>query len=121
MKKTTTEKVNKLASWFNILSNPTRLNILNKIIEGVQCNCELGDSLSMSPNLISHHISILCDSGLINAERDTDDARWIYYSVDQDALKELKAQFFDFFDESRIQPCLSSCGPKLKSVKGSIQ
>lgn len=113
----TLEKVNKLAAWFTILSNPTRLRILNKIIEGVQCNCELGNSLSMAPNRISHHISILCNAGIIIAERDKDDARWIYYSVDQDVLKEIKIQFFDFFDESRIQPCLSSCGPKFMGDK----
>jgi len=111
------DKVNQLANWFNVFSDPTRLNILNKIIEGVQCNCELGASLSLSPNLISHHISILCDSGFVKAEKDKNDARWIYYSVDKDALNELKTDILDFFDETRIKPCLNSCGPKLKSVK----
>ncbi len=120
METITSEKVNNLASWFNVLSEPTRLNIVNKIIEGVQCNCELGDSLSLSPNLISHHISILCDSGIVKAERDKNDARWIYYSVDEEVLKELKTQIFDFFDETRIKPCLSSCGPKLKNVENDI-
>ncbi len=118
MKTMTSEKVNKLAAWLNVLSNSTRLRILNKIIEGVQCNCELGDSLSMAPNRISHHISILCDSGIIKAEKDKNDARWIYYSVDEDVLNEIRTQFINFLDENRIQPCLSSCGPKLKAYKG---
>lgn len=112
MGRITPEKVDKLAEWFNVLSNPTRLSIFNKIVEGVQCNCELGESLSMTPNRISHHIAILCDSGLVNAKRDNDDARWIYYSVNKDILEEIKTQIFDFLDETRIQPCLSSCGPK---------
>lgn len=117
MEKITSEKVNKLAAWFNILGSPARLSILNAIMEGIQCNCELGDSLSMSPNLISHHISILCGSGIINAERDKNDARWIYYSVDEEVMNVLKGYIDDFLDENRIKPCLSVCGPNPKREK----
>lgn len=35
-------------------------------MEGVQCNCELGDKQQMAPNLISHHLSKLRAVGLVN-------------------------------------------------------
>jgi DNA-binding transcriptional ArsR family regulator len=43
-----------LADRLKVLAEPKRLLILHMLIEGVQCNCELGDALKMPPNLISH-------------------------------------------------------------------
>jgi len=104
--------IQEFTQMLKVLGEPNRLMLLNKIIEGVQCNCELGKSLSLAPNLVSHHLSVLCDSGILQATRDRNDARWIYYSVNENVLHPVKRFFNDFFDESRIMPCLSSCGPK---------
>ena len=48
-----------LAQRFKALSDPKRLLILHTLMEGVQCNCELGEALQMPANLISHHLRIL--------------------------------------------------------------
>jgi ArsR family transcriptional regulator len=109
---TPTVDLHEFARLLKVLSEPNRLMLLNKIIEGVQCNCELGKSLSLAPNLVSHHLSVLCDSGLVRAERDQNDARWIYYSVNEPVVHALTQSFDRFFDVSRIMPCLSSCGPE---------
>ena len=69
-----------LADRLKALAEPKRLLILHLLMEGVQCNCELGDALEMAPNLISHHLSVLRKAGLVDVERDALDARWIYYS-----------------------------------------
>lgn len=101
-----------LAHWLKALSEPKRLLLLDQIIQGVQCNCELGDALSMAPNLISHHLSILREVGLVDVERDALDARWVYYSVNRAALERLNAAFGAFFDPNRIQPRRLTCGPQ---------
>ena len=72
-------------------------------MEGVQCNCELGDHLQIAPNLISHHLSVLRQAGLVDMERDNLDARWVYYSINRAALDELNTAFGAFFDPVRIQ------------------
>jgi ArsR family transcriptional regulator, arsenate/arsenite/antimonite-responsive transcriptional repressor len=100
-----------LAERLKVLAEPKRLLILELIIQGRQCNCELGDALQMAPNLISHHLSKLRKVGLVNAERDPLDSRWIYYSVNIIALDELNAAFGVFFDPKRIQPRHLTCGP----------
>ena len=102
-----------LASRLKVLAEPKRLLILEMIIQGMQCNCELGDALQMAPNLISHHLSKLRKVGLVNAERDPLDSRWIYYSVNITALDELNAAFGTFFDPKRIQPRRLTCGPSV--------
>ena len=109
--------IRKFAQILKILGEPNRLMLLNKIIEGVQCNCELGKSLSLAPNLVSHHLSVLCDSGLVLQKRDQNDARWIYYSINEKVMNQVNRYFKLFFDESRINPCLSSCGPKISKDK----
>lgn len=110
-----------LASRLKVLAEPKRLFILEMIIQGMQCNCELGDALQMAPNLISHHLSKLRKVGLINAERDPLDSRWVYYSVNQAALDELNETFGAFFDAERIQPRRLTCGPQVQVCASDVK
>ena len=106
-----------LADRLKILAEPKRLLILHLLTEGVQCNCELGDALQMAPNLISHHLSVLRQAGLVDVERDVVDARWIYYSINLAALNELTEMFGVFFDSDRIKPRRPTCGPQSSLVR----
>jgi ArsR family transcriptional regulator len=81
-------------------------------MEGVHCNCELGEALDMAPNLISHHMSILRDAGLVEVERDAVDARWIYFSINVPALEKMNYTYESFFDLDRIKPRRPNCGPQ---------
>ena len=106
-----------LADQLKVLAEPKRLRILNLLMEGVQCNCELGDALDMAPNLISHHLSVLRQAGLVDVTRDAVDARWLYYSINRAALEALNARFGGFFDVDRIQPRHPACGPQASFVR----
>ena len=101
-----------LADRLKVLAEPKRLLIVHLLMEGVRCNCELGDHLDMAPNLISHHLSVLRKAGLVDVERDVLDARWVYYSINQAALDELNEAFGLFFDLERIKPRRPTCGPQ---------
>lgn len=105
------EQIADLGRWLKVIGEPNRLLLLEKIIQGIQCNCELGDALQMAPNLISHHLAVLREAGLIETERDPIDGRWVYYSVNPKAMEELRSLFGGFFDTSRIQPRKLTCGP----------
>jgi ArsR family transcriptional regulator len=108
-------RIKTLSVWLKILSEPKRLAILDLLMQGVQCNCELGDVLDMAPNLISHHMNVLYEAGIVQAERDPSDARWVYYSIKREKLDEVTAVFRNFFDPERIQPRRPSCGPLVSS------
>lgn len=105
-----------LAGQLKVLAEPKRLRILHMLMEGVQCNCELGDALEMAPNLISHHLRVLREAGWVDVERDPDDARWIYYSLNDEALGALNRSIALFFDPSRIKPRRLTCGPQATAV-----
>jgi len=101
-----------LADRLKVLAEPRRLRIFNLLMDGVQCNCELGDALDMAPNLISHHLSVLRQAGLVEVTRDAVDARWIYYAINRATLQDLNAALGAFFDPARIQPRRPACGPQ---------
>ncbi len=106
-----------LADRLRVLAEPNRLLIFHFLMEGVQCNCELGSSLQMAPNLISHHLRVLREAGLVDVERDPQDARWIYYSINRQALHELNRAFGVFFDPERIKPRRLTCGPQGEFIR----
>src|SRR5512142_1256172 len=109
--------VRDLSPIMKVLSDPTRLTIFDLLMQGVQCNCELGARLKLPMNLISHHLKVLRDAGLVNARRDANDARWIYYSVDEPAVLQLRRHLDAFLDVARIQPRQPACGPRVVSEK----
>ena len=104
--------IQNLSQQLKVLASPKRLQIMNHLMEGVQCNCELGESLDLPLNLISHHMGILRKAGLVNIERDAVDGRWVYFSVNEPALQTLNEAFGQFFDIGRIRPRQPNCGPQ---------
>jgi ArsR family transcriptional regulator len=105
------------ADTLKTLSDPTRLAIFDLLMQGVQCNCEIADHLKLPMNLISHHLKTLRDAGLVDAERDAVDARWVYYLINPRALAQLRQQLAAFLNPQRIQPRLPTCGPHIIPVE----
>ncbi len=93
------------------LADPTRLAIINLLMGGVQCNCEISAALGLSLSLVSHHLRILRKAGLVSSERDPFDARWSYYQVVPAALEALQADLAALLNPARIQPRQPGCGP----------
>ena len=107
------QRTDDLVPLIKALADPTRLRIFAVLMEGVQCNCEIAERLGLSLSLISHHLSILRRVGLVESERDREDARWIYYAVQQDALRSLRESLMALLDPARIQPRQPLCGPRI--------
>ncbi|MEF3279342.1 MAG: metalloregulator ArsR/SmtB family transcription factor [Elusimicrobiota bacterium] len=61
-----------------LISNTTRLRILNLLKEREVCNCELKEVLKISQPAVSKHIKKLKNFGLINKR---EDGWWSYYSI----------------------------------------
>ena len=99
------------AAIFKALSDPNRLRIFAELMAGDSCNCELKDNLSLAPNLLSHHLKVLENAGLVNSRRDVIDGRWIYYAVDRKTTGHWHRWLNTFFDPERIQE-RPLCGPE---------
>ncbi len=97
---------------FKALADPNRLRIMDVLMQGDSCNCELNDLLGLAPNLLSHHLRVLRKAGLINSRRAVVDGRWIYYAVDKTAVSRWQAWLTEFFNPARIQDRAILCGPE---------
>jgi ArsR family transcriptional regulator len=57
------------AERFRALADPARLTILSELHRGTSCVCELAPKLGMAPNLLSYHLRILREAGLVEGTR----------------------------------------------------
>lgn len=74
--------------WFHALSDETRLEILQLLSSGERCVCELTDALDAAQSRLSFHLKTLKDAELVTDRRD---GRWVYYSLNPDALENIEA------------------------------
>ena len=86
MKGSTVRNPARAAEVFHALADPTRWEILDELKEGECCVCELTDRLQAGQSRLSFHLKVLKDAGMILDRRE---GRWMYYSVNADALAEL--------------------------------
>jgi ArsR family transcriptional regulator len=77
----------KAAAVFHALSDETRLELLERLKNGEECVCELTDAMKTAQSRLSFHLKVLKDAGLIHDRRD---GRWMYYSLNPDALEDLE-------------------------------
>jgi len=87
---------------FKALSDPNRLQVYKLLLTSDRTNSELMEATGLRQNLLSHHLNILTESGLVRAHRSIGDARRHYYSVDLAVAR----QFDEWWQQH--SPCLSA-------------
>ena len=65
------------------VSDPIRLSILDELRRDQRCVCDLQELLDVAPNLLSYHLRILREAGLVAATRR---GRWVDYRLTEDAV-----------------------------------
>ena len=73
--------------WFHALSDETRLRIVDLLVGGEQCVCDLSAALAAGQSRLSFHLKTLKDAELV---RDRRHGRWIYYSLNGDTVEEVR-------------------------------
>ena len=69
---------------FRAFTDESRVRVLELLCEGEQCACVLLESLQISQPTLSHHMKILCQSGIVKSRRV---GPWHYYSIDADGCE----------------------------------
>jgi ArsR family transcriptional regulator len=68
------------------LGDPVRLAIVRELRGGTRCACELARVAAVSSTLLSHHLKVLREAGLVTGARR---GRWIDYTLDETAVESL--------------------------------
>ena len=73
------ERADRLASRARALSDPTRLTIAVALAEGEElCVCDLAWVTERPENLVSHHLRVLRETGVVDSRRD---GKMVMYSM----------------------------------------
>ena len=66
------------AKVFKALADESRLALLASLKTGEKCACCLSENLNISQPTLSHHMKLLCDSGLVDYEKK---GKWMHYNL----------------------------------------
>ena len=81
-------KFEEAAKIFKAFCDPNRLMILEILKNGEQCACKLLEQLNIGQPTLSHHMKILCDSGIVNSVKY---GKWTHYLISKEKLEDVKS------------------------------
>ena len=87
LKKMASEDVlNRLAEFFKILGDTTRVKILHAIDQNEMCVCDIANVLNMSKSSISHQLGTLRRSGIVKCRKI---GKEVFYMLDDEHVKQV--------------------------------
>ena len=103
----TTDVVRVDTELLKAIAEPLRWRILQLLAVEELCVCHLVETLDVAQPLVSHHLRVLREVGLVESERHR---YWTYYRLERDALAALGHTISAMADEAppagdRRRPC----------------
>ena len=101
---------------FKMLSDETRVRILNLLVNHQLCVCEIETILEITQSNASRHLNRLKTAKIIDS---TKESQWIYYTI-HEKFKEDNKKLYDYFIEKieTNEQCISDLS-KLKRYEKS--
>ena len=94
----------RIASMFKAFCDENRLQILQLLREGERCACSILDEMQITQPTLSHHMKILCDSGVVVGRKE---GKWMHYSLSEDGLKNVMNYLNEFMKNTKM--CDRNC------------
>ena len=69
---------------FKAFCDENRLQILELLRGGEKCACRLLEEMSISQPTLSHHMKILCDSGIVVGRKEE---KWMHYRLSPEGIR----------------------------------
>lgn len=85
MTSTSASSLTRSAQLFHALSDEARLQIIEILLDGEHCVCDLMTHIDAAQSRLSYHLKVLKDAGLVSDRRE---GRWSYYTLQRDAFLE---------------------------------
>ena len=80
-----TSPLARTAQLFHALSDEARLQIIEILLDGEHCVCDLMTHIDAAQSRLSYHLKVLKDAGLVSDRRE---GRWSYYTLQRDMFLE---------------------------------
>lgn len=89
-----------VARLFSLLADPTRVRLLNALIPGELCVCDLAVVTGINRSTVSHQLRTLREGRVVRSRRE---GRVIFYALDDDHVRELLAMGIAHAGEERAE------------------
>lgn len=73
-----------IATIFKAFCDENRIRILQLLLDGEKCACRLLEEMNITQPTLSHHMKILCDSGIVVGRKE---GKWIHYSLSEEGIE----------------------------------
>ena len=73
----------KMAAMFKAFADENRIQILELLRDGERCACMLLEEMKITQPTLSHHMKILCDSGIVVGRKE---GKLMHYSISEDGI-----------------------------------
>lgn len=90
-----------ISSICKALGDPNRLKIVQMLSGCEKCACVILRAFDITQPTLSHHMKILCGSGLVNVRKD---GKWSYYSLNCETLRDFQ-EFIGALDCEKNTGC----------------
>lgn len=90
------EVLYRLADFFKVFGDPTRIRILYALSAGELCVCDIAQLLGMTQSAISHQLRVLKQMALVKFRRD---GKTVYYSLADSHVATILSQGLDHVQE----------------------
>lgn len=74
----------KTAVIFKAFCDENRIKILQLLKDGEKCACRLLEEMNITQPTLSHHMKILCDSGIVKGRKE---GKWTHYSISESGIE----------------------------------
>ena len=82
------DKVNtdekRIALIFKAFCDENRVRIIKLLRSGEKCACKILEEIHVTQPTLSHHMKILCDSGIVIGRKE---GKWMYYSISSEGIE----------------------------------
>ena len=72
------------AAVFKAFCDENRLQILTMLRDREMCAYQLQEELVIGQSTLSHHMKVLCKSGIVTCRRE---GKWTYYKISEDGCR----------------------------------
>ena len=90
------------------LGDSNRLQIIQMLSDGEKCGCKLLEAFEITQPTLSHHMKILCDSGIVVGRKE---GKWMHYSISPEGA-EIAAKYLKELTKITCSDADKSCCEK---------
>src|SRR5580700_7106903 len=103
MKNQTPDVLNESVEMFKAVADPVRLRLLNLLLEGEVCVCDLYESLDLPQSTVSRHLAYLRKRKLVVGRKD---GLWVHYRLAKPAGGLHR----------KLMNCLEACSKEIEAL-----